>query len=160
MQQLYATCQEMQRRILELIPVITNEEVTYELLFINDEFNNVFEKYSRYMNNRNSQPTYSGIQSATASSGDLIDLGNSQGKSLSEQLQSFGMNEANAKGSSKQAPNENYVHDQANEGLSKAAFNKLEDKPNITDQEAQEISGWLNSAKDSKLEAKKEDDGL
>ncbi|KAI1725613.1 VHS domain-containing protein [Ditylenchus destructor] len=139
MQQLYTTCQEMQRRILELIPVITNEEMNFSSSMMN---------------------LTTGIQSATASSGDLIDLGNSQGKSLSEQLQSFGMNEGNKQESSKQAPNENYVHDQANEGLSKTAFNKLEDKPNITDQEAQEISGWLNTARDSKLEAKKEDDGL
>lgn len=160
MKQLHATCQEMQRRILELIPVITNEEVTYELLFINDEFNNVFEKYNRYMNNRSSQPTSSGIQGATASSGDLIDLGGSQGKSLSEQLQSFGLNEANAQGGSKQASSESYVHDQANVGLSKAAFNKLEGETSITDQEAQEISEWLNSDKKPNAEVKKEDDGL
>ncbi|KAK0397734.1 hypothetical protein QR680_002243 [Steinernema hermaphroditum] len=35
--ELNSTCRQMQERIRELIPVITNDEVTYELLVINDE---------------------------------------------------------------------------------------------------------------------------
>ncbi|VDD93442.1 unnamed protein product [Enterobius vermicularis] len=50
--ELHSVCKEMQTRILDLIRTIVNDEVTYELLVINDELNNVFEKYDRYMTNR------------------------------------------------------------------------------------------------------------
>jgi len=75
MQALYATCKEMQKRVLELIPIITNEEVTYELLSVNDEFNSVFEKYQRYMTHRGSGAEQQAAGSS-AKDADLIDFNN------------------------------------------------------------------------------------
>ncbi|KAF7632778.1 hypothetical protein Mgra_00007840 [Meloidogyne graminicola] len=78
--ELYATCKEMQKRVLELIPVVANEEVTYELLSINDEFNATFGKYERCMSNFNAN----GIDLTMVESGkignDLIDFGENNGK--------------------------------------------------------------------------------
>ncbi|XP_054160912.1 TOM1-like protein 2 [Oppia nitens] len=45
---LNATCQTMQTRIVELIERVANEEVTNELLRVNDELNNLFLRYERH----------------------------------------------------------------------------------------------------------------
>lgn len=50
---LYQTCNQMQKRIVELVEKIANEEVTNELLRINDELNNLFMRYQRYDKKRN-----------------------------------------------------------------------------------------------------------
>ncbi|KAK7862523.1 hypothetical protein R5R35_008994 [Gryllus longicercus] len=55
LQELHETCQAMKHRLVELIGKINNDEITAELLRINDELNNVFLRYSRFENNR-SQP--------------------------------------------------------------------------------------------------------
>ncbi|KAK7862524.1 hypothetical protein R5R35_008995 [Gryllus longicercus] len=52
LQELHETCQAMKHRLVELIGKINNDEVTAELLRINDELNNVFLRYSRFENNR------------------------------------------------------------------------------------------------------------
>uniref|UniRef100_A0A915JYD8 GAT domain-containing protein n=1 Tax=Romanomermis culicivorax TaxID=13658 RepID=A0A915JYD8_ROMCU len=44
----------MQQRLVVLLQQVANEEVTSELLMINDEMNNVFTKYDRYFQNRSS----------------------------------------------------------------------------------------------------------
>lgn len=54
---LNATCQAMQKRIVELIEKVANEEVTNELLRINDDLNNVFERYERYERKRTNTAT-------------------------------------------------------------------------------------------------------
>ncbi|VDO20161.1 unnamed protein product [Haemonchus placei] len=74
--ELHATCKQMQLRVLDLIRSVGNEEVTYELLVMNDEFNSVFEKYDRFMTNRTGDAT---------KVGDLIDVGQSV-KPLEHQL--------------------------------------------------------------------------
>lgn len=49
------TCKEMQGRIVELIGKVSNDEITAELLRINDELNNLFLRHARYEKNRNPQ---------------------------------------------------------------------------------------------------------
>ncbi|KAH7694770.1 hypothetical protein AAVH_38181, partial [Aphelenchoides avenae] len=62
------------------------------------------------------------------------------------------------------AKSEEYVHDQTDAGLHKAAFDKTAP---ISEREAQEMSQWLETqgegaakAADTKKEPKKDDDGL
>lgn len=54
------TCKEMQGRIVELIGKVTNDEITAELLRINDELNNLFLRHARYEKNRNPQTAGTG----------------------------------------------------------------------------------------------------
>lgn len=46
---------EMQGRIVELIGRINHDEVTAELLRLNDELNNLFLRHQRYEKNRDPQ---------------------------------------------------------------------------------------------------------
>ena len=41
-QELHSTCQAMQHRLVELIGKLANDEITAELLRVNDELNNLF----------------------------------------------------------------------------------------------------------------------
>lgn len=43
---------EMQSRIVDLIGRVTHDEITAELLRLNDELNNLFLRYQRYEKNR------------------------------------------------------------------------------------------------------------
>ena len=45
-QELYTTCKEMQRRIAELLCSISSDELTADMLHINDELNNLFLRYA------------------------------------------------------------------------------------------------------------------
>nr|CAB3267162.1 target of Myb protein 1-like [Phallusia mammillata] len=59
MQELNRTCRAMQQRVVELLEQVGNEEITIELLKINDDLNNVFlryERFERYRANRQSTP--------------------------------------------------------------------------------------------------------
>lgn len=49
---LVATCKEMQERIMDLIGLVRNDEVTAEMLRINDELNNLFLRHLRFEKNR------------------------------------------------------------------------------------------------------------
>jgi len=46
--ELNRTCRAMQQRIMELIEQIGNEEMTIELLKVNDDLNNIFLRYERF----------------------------------------------------------------------------------------------------------------
>ncbi|XP_043674425.1 TOM1-like protein 2 isoform X3 [Vespula pensylvanica] len=50
--ELHATCKAMQERVVDLIGKLANDEMTAELLRINDELNNLFLRYSRYTKNK------------------------------------------------------------------------------------------------------------
>ncbi|KAL7070133.1 hypothetical protein ACQ4LE_010361 [Meloidogyne hapla] len=91
--ELYSTCKEMQKRILELIPVVANEEVTYELLSINDEFNATFEKYERCMANFNAN----GIDLTMVESGSKININEGKLKESGNDLIDFGENNGKGK---------------------------------------------------------------
>lgn len=52
LQELHGTCQIMQERLVDLISKLSNDEITAELLRINDDMNNLFLRYSRWEKNR------------------------------------------------------------------------------------------------------------
>ncbi|XP_030629479.1 TOM1-like protein 2 isoform X3 [Chanos chanos] len=77
LQELNRTCRAMQQRIVELISRVSNEEVTEELLHVNDDLNNIFlryERYERFRSGRASQGVNNGVLSE-ATEDNLIDLG-------------------------------------------------------------------------------------
>lgn len=47
LQQLYGTCKDMQDKLVELIPRISEEKLIEELLVTNDEINTTFTRYKR-----------------------------------------------------------------------------------------------------------------
>lgn len=50
--ELHSTCKAMQERVVDLIGKLAHDELTAELLRINDELNNLFLRYSRYTKNK------------------------------------------------------------------------------------------------------------
>ncbi|XP_051530655.1 TOM1-like protein 2 isoform X4 [Myxocyprinus asiaticus] len=77
LQELNRTCRAMQQRIVELISRVSNEEVTEELLHVNDDLNNIFlryERYERFRSGRTSQGVNNGVLNE-ATEDNLIDLG-------------------------------------------------------------------------------------
>ncbi|XP_075292154.1 TOM1-like protein 2 isoform X1 [Opisthocomus hoazin] len=78
LQELNRTCRAMQQRIVELISRVSNEEVTEELLHVNDDLNNVFlryERFERYRSGRTTQNTSNGQVLNEVTEDNLIDLG-------------------------------------------------------------------------------------
>ena len=53
--ELNRTCRAMQQRVVELISRVSNEEVTEELLHVNDDLNNIFLRYERYSKQNKSE---------------------------------------------------------------------------------------------------------
>ncbi|XP_010001868.1 PREDICTED: TOM1-like protein 2 isoform X2 [Chaetura pelagica] len=77
LQELNRTCRAMQQRIVELISRVSNEEVTEELLHVNDDLNNVFlryERFERYRSGRSTQNVSNGVLNEVTED-NLIDLG-------------------------------------------------------------------------------------
>uniref|UniRef100_A0A8C3VXS8 Target of myb1 like 2 membrane trafficking protein n=1 Tax=Catagonus wagneri TaxID=51154 RepID=A0A8C3VXS8_9CETA len=77
LQELHRTCRAMQQRVVELISRVSNEEVTEELLRVNDDLNNVFlryERFERYRSGRSVQNASNGVLSEVTED-NLIDLG-------------------------------------------------------------------------------------
>ncbi|XP_015265035.1 PREDICTED: TOM1-like protein 2 isoform X5 [Gekko japonicus] len=77
LQELNRTCRAMQQRIVELISRVSNEEVTEELLHVNDDLNNVFlryERFERYRLGRSTQNASNGVLNEVTED-NLIDLG-------------------------------------------------------------------------------------
>jgi len=52
LEQLHATCRAMQTRLVELIGQVDNDELTAELLEMNDNMNNLFLRYERFEKNQ------------------------------------------------------------------------------------------------------------
>ena len=57
MQELNRTCRAMQQRIVELIGSVNDEEITVQLLRVNDDLNNIFLRHERFEKYRNNQMT-------------------------------------------------------------------------------------------------------
>ncbi|XP_069917669.1 TOM1-like protein 2 isoform X1 [Oryctolagus cuniculus] len=77
LQELNRTCRAMQQRVVELISRVSNEEVTEELLHVNDDLNNVFlryERFERYRSGRSAQNASNGVLNEVTED-NLIDLG-------------------------------------------------------------------------------------
>ncbi|XP_040830457.1 TOM1-like protein 2 isoform X7 [Ochotona curzoniae] len=77
LQELNRTCRAMQQRVVELISRVSNEEVTEELLHVNDDLNNVFlryERFERYRSGRSVQKASNGVLNEVTED-NLIDLG-------------------------------------------------------------------------------------
>lgn len=92
LQDLQKTCHSMQSRIVELIDKVANEEVTNELLRINDELNNLFLRYERFEKKRSavnqngaSVQQQQQRQPQTQTDGKpLIDFGEAEGTSTND----------------------------------------------------------------------------
>ncbi|XP_067141566.1 TOM1-like protein 2 isoform X2 [Centruroides vittatus] len=107
LQDLQKTCHCMQSRIVELIDKVANEEVTNELLRVNDELNNLFLRYERFEKKRTAvnQSGASPVQNKQSppppqSEGKpLIDFGENEGTSaddIHKQLAGMGVGSASA----------------------------------------------------------------
>ncbi|XP_039285719.1 TOM1-like protein 2 isoform X2 [Nilaparvata lugens] len=93
LKELYSTCKVMQQRLVELISKLANDEVTAELLRINDLLNNLFLRYSRFekncgMGSRESVPTTNGVADGEKGAESLIDLSD---EGLNSQLSALSM---------------------------------------------------------------------
>ncbi|XP_023243153.1 TOM1-like protein 2 [Centruroides sculpturatus] len=108
LQDLQKTCHCMQSRIVELIDKVANEEVTNELLRVNDELNNLFLRYERFEKKRTAvnQSGASPVQNKQSSppppqseGKPLIDFGENEGTSADDihnQLAGMGVGSASA----------------------------------------------------------------
>ncbi|XP_043535884.1 target of Myb protein 1 isoform X4 [Chiloscyllium plagiosum] len=74
LQELNRTCRAMQQRILELISRVTNEQVTEDLLHVNDNLNNIFLRYDRFERFRTGQNTTNRVSSGSENTDNLINL--------------------------------------------------------------------------------------
>ncbi|XP_043493402.1 TOM1-like protein 2 isoform X3 [Polistes fuscatus] len=105
--ELYATCKAMQERVVDLIGKLANDEMTAELLRINDELNNLFLRYSRYTKNKAvpastilaqtiGQPPNidSNAESTKKEADSLIDLSD-ESDALQKQVAAMGISETN-----------------------------------------------------------------
>ncbi|XP_071983968.1 target of Myb1 membrane trafficking protein-like [Engystomops pustulosus] len=111
LQELDRTCRSMQQRVLELIPRVTHEQLTEELLIVNDNLNNVFLRYERFermfqtsgQTSRPAETTPSNIDTSPS----LIDLGTASAaaqapvSALSAQLASINMTSGSVSGTLK-----------------------------------------------------------
>ncbi|XP_038163679.1 TOM1-like protein 2 isoform X5 [Cyprinodon tularosa] len=75
LQELNRTCRAMQQRVVELIGRVSNEEVTEELLHVNDDLNNIFLRYERYERYRLGRAAQNNGMLAETTEDNLIDLG-------------------------------------------------------------------------------------
>ncbi|XP_061568691.1 TOM1-like protein 2 isoform X2 [Cololabis saira] len=75
LQELHRTCRAMQQRVVELISRVVNEEVTEELLHVNDDLNNIFLRYERYERYRLGRAAQNNGMLTEATEDNLIDLG-------------------------------------------------------------------------------------
>lgn len=107
LQELNRTCRSMQERILELIPRVTHEQLTEELLIVNDNLNNVFlrhERFERMVSGQAGRAPEAQVSSNRDASPSLIDLDTSppaiqaQDVALSSQLAGLNVSSGSVSG--------------------------------------------------------------
>ncbi|XP_053766388.1 TOM1-like protein 1 isoform X1 [Desmodus rotundus] len=81
LQKLYKTCREMQERIMDLLVVVENEDVTVELIQVNEDLNNAILGYERFVRNQqrileqnNQRENTNTASEPSAPSCELVDL--------------------------------------------------------------------------------------
>ncbi|XP_057195083.1 target of Myb1 membrane trafficking protein-like isoform X2 [Triplophysa rosa] len=74
LQQLFLVCKQMQQRVVELIPNLSEEEMTAELLLLNDDLNNIFIRYERFDRLNKMQRGDTEHLESQNDTGNLIDL--------------------------------------------------------------------------------------
>ncbi|XP_028355678.1 TOM1-like protein 1 [Physeter macrocephalus] len=82
LQKLYKTGREMQERIMDLLVVVENEDVTVELIQVNEDLNNAILGYERFIRNqqrileqnKNQREDANPTSEPSAPSSDLLDL--------------------------------------------------------------------------------------
>ncbi|KAK7154716.1 hypothetical protein R3I93_009610 [Phoxinus phoxinus] len=74
LQQLYSVCKQMQLRVVELIPNLSEDEMIGELLLINDDLNNAFIRYERFDRLNSTEVNTEEQQESQTENGNLIDL--------------------------------------------------------------------------------------
>lgn len=74
LQQLFSVCKQMQQRVVELIPNLSEEEMIGELLVMNDDMNNIFIRYERFDRLNTMQRGETDQLEAQTDTGNLIDL--------------------------------------------------------------------------------------
>lgn len=72
-QELHATCKAMQERVVDLIGTLAHDELMAELLQINDDMNNLFLRYTRFVGKgRGAMPASALVAQAIGASGSSV----------------------------------------------------------------------------------------
>ncbi|XP_043086784.1 target of Myb protein 1-like isoform X2 [Puntigrus tetrazona] len=74
LQQLYSVCKQMQQRVVELIPNLSEDEMMGELLLVNDDLNNAFIRYERFDRLSEPRANTEEEQESQTETANLIDL--------------------------------------------------------------------------------------
>ncbi|XP_038676519.1 TOM1-like protein 2 isoform X3 [Scyliorhinus canicula] len=159
LQELNRTCRAMQQRVVELLSNVTNEEITEELLHVNDDLNNVFLRYERFercRSGRGNQDAEDGVLNEVTDTDNLIDLGpgspavvspmvgNMTAPSLSSQLAGLDLGADNVSGTLSSLTNCNPdARDSANfDMFAQTRSNSLADqRKNVTYEDLQSVGG-------------------
>uniref|UniRef100_UPI00398EF0CF TOM1-like protein 2 isoform X3 n=1 Tax=Pristiophorus japonicus TaxID=55135 RepID=UPI00398EF0CF len=159
LQELNRTCRAMQQRVVELLSNVTNEEITEELLHVNDDLNNVFLRYERLercRSGRGIQDTEDGVLNEITDTDNLIDLGpgspavvspmagNMTAPTLSSQLAGLDLGTDSVSGTLSSLPNCNPdARDSANfDMFAQSRSSSLADqRKNVTYEDPQSIGG-------------------
>ncbi|VDP12551.1 unnamed protein product, partial [Onchocerca flexuosa] len=132
--ELHVVVKQMHVRIQDLIRSVQNDEVMYELLMVNDDCNNLFEKYDRYMINRTC-----GTKKNVASESNLIEFDE---QTLNQQFDALKTSDANLIWTEASG-----VQEQIGTNQSEMATKK--DAP-VSDREAAEMAEWLEAQEGKK----------
>ncbi|CAJ0938439.1 unnamed protein product, partial [Mesorhabditis belari] len=139
--ELNQACRQMQQRVLELIGQVSNDEVTHELLVLNDEFNSAFEKYERFMSNKDAEQP-SDAADSRGSSVELIDVQvPSAPQTVADQLEALKLSSTTNQPSVIEEAYRANAEPQASVGIRQAAGDR---SLSVSEREAAEMADWLN----------------